>query len=235
MAYDVTLMYFVELGFVIMLTVLSGFTSHRPNQKSISGIMFKSLYDMLPDAIFILNQEGHIIFRNQSSKHDDYTVDSIVQLDSLTSVFNHKVSVIRSRADMIEVKVLDDYFFLQIKPIMEDGMLKAHLISVSKVTELMAMINTLKDKEHEANQLNKKLMHYSQIVYDVEKEMNIQNILNKVMDIEGKRINQLLAMLETLKDNPHNIGRAIELNKKILEEIRSAVGAYRTYFGGTYD
>jgi hypothetical protein len=141
------------------------------------------------------------------------------------------------------VKYLGDkiiYMGYSKKSIIKNNKLAGYIITFTDITELINMLDELNMKQSETVKANTKLSHYKEIVYDIEKEKEINNLLDEIANNQQKSMLELKCDIDDVKisldeDFIQKISKIITNAKHDLQDVRKAVTAYMNYYGGEND
>jgi len=211
----------------------------------ISLSLFTHTKDMILDYVFITDADGNIIFQNNNSETASYfKASKTLNLNNITSMFKHEVEHQQLRGkDYIKVdggeKTL--YFSYSIKPLTRHSRCVGTIITFTDVSGLMALLEDLDQKNGVQESINEELKEYATIVYHLEKEKEIQQLLTSIAENQEKsmlalKVDILNAIdLEDRQGYLENLEDMILRAKKNLRDVRHSVNTFKAYFGGKND
>ena len=98
---------------------------------------------------------------------------------------------------------------------------------------------SLEDQKQKSKEANAKLRNYSEVVYHIEKEKEINTLLEEIVSSREKEMQSLINRIDALIDNEgdfvEQVDPVIRFNQKILEDVRKAVSTYRKQMEVKYD
>jgi transcriptional regulator with PAS, ATPase and Fis domain len=223
----------------ICLNIISGlFTPYR-----VSSSIFSDVRNLMLDYVFIIGEKGEIIYKNNRvEKAGIFSDAKSINIQDISKIFDKKI-INRYAYNKQFIKYLGEnsiYFAYRKKPLKEDEKIVGYIITFTDITELINMLDELKEKQEITAKANTKLLHYKDIVYDVEKEKEIYNLLDQIANNQQISMIKLKHDIENLKDNMDDdfiekIAEIITIAKLNLQDVRDAVTAYRNYYGGEND
>ncbi|MCT4565331.1 MAG: hypothetical protein N4A68_13590 [Maledivibacter sp.] len=223
----------------ICLSTVSGlFTPYR-----VSASIFNDVRNLMMDYVFITEENGKIIYKNNRvEKVGIFRNINSVDIEDIRLIFNKEV-VIRDSYKNQFVKYLGDeiiYMGYSKKSIIKNNKLAGYIITFTDITELINMLDELNMKQSETVKANAKLSHYKEIVYDIEKEKEINNLLDEIANNQQKSMLELKCDIDDVKisldgDFIQKISKIITNAKHDLQDVRKAVTAYMNYYGGEND
>lgn len=109
------------------------------------------------------------------------------------------------------------------------------IITISNISDLIKLMVNLEKKKEESRIVNEKLKNYSNVVYHIEKEKEINNLLEEIVSLRDIQMKYLSGLIldtkEKLSDDifEKHIDNAINKTNEILEDVRATVSKYREY------
>ena len=207
----------------------------------ISDAIFNDVKNCILDYVFIIDTNGSIVYKNKR------VIDSTIfketgEIDTknIFSIFNGEISIINYKDnDIIQYK--NDYYFdYSSKDIRKNEKIVGYILMFADITKLVLILNKLNDKQIEAINKNKELKHYKEIVYDLEKENEINELIREFAKVEEKSIIELkeeIKQLNSLEDELFivKISQITEKGRTALKDLRKTVSLYLKYYGGSND
>ena len=211
----------------------------------ISLRLFTYTKDMILDYVFITDCEGTIIFQNNNSETVSYFKPiKVLEIQNITSIFNRQVEHQQLRGkDYIKYDGGEDtlYFSYSVKPLLRNGTRVGGIITFTDVSGLMRLLEDLDQKNVDKERINKELQHYATIVYRLEKEKEIQQLLETIAENQEKSMlllkEEILSAIQSKEEQGYmeNIEGMILSAKENLHDVRNAVNTFRAYYGGKDD
>ena len=139
---------------------------------------------------------------------------------------------------MLKKEEFKHYLTYKKSELRERGELLGYIITITEITDLIELLFELEDKKKKSKTTNNQLKNYSKIVYHIEKEKEINTLLQEIIDSREDQMKQLSEMIVEIKekiDDPlfeEQIDVAISKSNEILHDIRNTVSTYREHFGG---
>lgn len=228
------------LLFVVHFMVLSNrFVKYR-----VSSSLFSDVKLQMLDYVFIVDINGNIMFRNNKVL-DAKLFKQIDKIDvnNVEDIFFGDV-VSRTAFGKQFIKLMEEnthYFQYQKKALFDKGKLAGHILTFVDITDLICMLDELHEKQEELATINTELMKYQEIVYDIEKEKEVNHLLGDIANNQQKAMVELKEEIQALALDDEKVMEKIEtllIKAKIdLKNVREAVSAYMNYYEeeGCYD
>ena len=209
----------------------------------ISGSLFGDVKNLMLDYIFITDLEGNVIYKNKAVLSADFFNHSNkVNILDLASLFNQPIEIRNTYKKQIVKYSNEDpvYFSSNKKELIDKGETSGLIITLTDITELILMLEELEEKQKEAQKANANLMHYKEIVYDIEKEKEINTLLNEIAKNQQRSMMALKSEMKHLAVSSDHIfseklSELLLIAKLDLQNVREAVTAYMNYYGGEND
>lgn len=212
--------------------------SNKFTKYKVSSSIFSDVKKLILDYVFIISANGNVIFKNDKVIDSDIFSDGrLIDIENIHKLFNNKITM-RNAFSKQFIKVETDenfYFQYQKKEIMDKGKLAGYILTFVDITELISMLDALSDNREQIKKTNIKLDKYKDIVYDVEKEKEINTLLDEIANNQQKSMYILREKLEELDVNDDRFLDDLEeisANAKLnLKDVRAAVTSYIKYYG----
>lgn len=218
----------------ICLNMVSGiFTPYR-----VGASVFNDVRKLILDYVFIIDEKGKIIYKvNRIEKSGIFNDVDCIDIENISLIFNRS-TMIREAYSKQFIKYIGErilYFGYSKKPIIENQKVEGYIITFTDITELINMLDELKMKQAETVEANTKLSRYKDQVYGIEKEKEINTLLDEIANNQQKSMLELKAALNNLKGSQEdeyveNIAKIITTAKHNLQDVREAVTAYMSYY-----
>ncbi|GAA0179545.1 hypothetical protein SH2C18_23930 [Clostridium sediminicola] len=229
---------FMYLLFLIGFNLIANYL--RPYR--ITSSIFYNVKDLILDYVFIIDINGSVIHKNNSAELSEVFQNvKKIDVDNLEPLFKKKI-MIRSSYNKKFIKYLDEgsnkYFSYNIKNLKNKDEIVGSIITFIDITKLIKMLDNLKKQQSDTEKINEKLYHYSKIVYRLEKEKEINMLLDQIAVNQEKSMHELRNHIQELIQEQDKEKFALDIEhiildaKKDLADVRSAVSAYMQYYGG---
>lgn len=203
---------------------------------TISSTIFSNIRKMMTDYIYITNASGEIIYVNDQVKQAPFLIKSkVIHQDHIEELFNHPIEK-RYKYNKTIIKYegkKDMYFNYKHTKLNENSQVIGHITTLIDITELIDLLDQLKEKESETIRVNRQLSEHEDIVYDIEKEKEISKLLGEISEKQEKSMTLIKDQLINLRLDDHfeeTVTTIINKAKKELENVRTAVTAYMNYY-----
>jgi hypothetical protein len=228
------------LLFVVQFMLLSNrFVKYR-----VSSSMFSDVKLQILDYVFIVGIQGNIIFRSKkvSGAKRFKEIDEI-DVNNVEDIFlGHVVS--RNAFGNQFIKLVQDgthYFQYHKKELYNKGKLAGYILTFVDITDLIFMLDELHEKQKEIAAIHTELIKYQEIVYEIEKEKEINHLLGEIANNQQKAMIELKDAMQELDIDDATVTEQMEMltikAKADLKNVREAVSAYMNYYEeeGYYD
>jgi hypothetical protein len=226
--------FIIYLFMIISFNIISRlFTPYR-----VSYSIFSDLRNLMLDYVFIIDEKGNIIYKNNRvEKAGVFNNINNIHIRHISLIFNKEI-IIRKAYNKEFIKYLGKksiYFGYSEKPIIEAEKVAGHIITFTDITGFINMLDELKQKQEETMKTNIKLSQYKDIVYNLEKEKEINSLLDEIANNQQKSMLELKGHMDKLKKCCHDdfiekISIIINTAKDDLQDVRNAVTAYMNYY-----
>jgi hypothetical protein len=231
---------FAEIYLLFMLACSFNLVMYNQAPSGITVLTFEKIGDIINDYIIVIDLRGKIIYRNRAVLQSDFfDFKDNIQIDHINKIY--KQSVILQESDDEEYIHLmdgeDDYYFgHQVEQIINHGEIIGHIITIVDISELVELLHQLRDMKLQAKEINKQLVNYAEVVYNVEKEKEINELLEKILESREDDVKKLIEQIDFIIQEKRQddytymkdqIDYVIEFNKKIIDEVRKTVNSYR--------
>lgn len=228
-------LYFLLIVFIIVIT-----TEHS---LGLTSKQFEELTNMLEDYVFVIDNKGNIVYKNDVFKKSEiFNNTNVVDINNIKLLFCHNVKIVNGKLGnnyiQLELEEKTKYFSYKNKELKDEERLLGYMVTITDITHILDLVNKLELNNREYIETNKRLSNYSNVVYQLEKEKEISILLEEIITTREKSMDDLVLMIDDLENNLDNnefqskLNKAIRLNIDILSEIRRAVTAYREHYGG---
>lgn len=224
--YSHLLMYLTS-GLMVMYALL---ILKQLTVKQLKSKLFHKIEHLIKDYVIITNNHHEIVYANKPYQLSDWFQQHPIVEKSITSVFVDPVKEIQAyQQQWLYLMKANRYFIYQSKKIEHQNHITGYLHTLIDMTSLYELLETLKQQEEETKKVNQQLQRYKGLVYELEKEKEIQILTEEIMS------NQQAAML-MIKEKLGEINDTSDLSQIILEakdnlrDVRKAVTTYMNYY-----
>ncbi|MDA3845601.1 MAG: hypothetical protein PF505_03520 [Vallitaleaceae bacterium] len=204
----------------------------------VSTSVFSDVRELMLDYVFITDEAGAIIYRNESVEKSEFFYKlSNIDLDCITSLFKDEVILKETYKKQIIELLSDKMYYLSYtkKQIIKGEQPAGYILTFSDISYMIDMLNELEQKEAETKHTNEELIAYKEIVYEVEKDKEINYLLTEVAANQQKSMERLKNDIKDLENIEEGfieaVTQIIDYAKNDLQDVRQAVTTYRTYYG----
>lgn len=232
---------FAEILIYIALAAMFTIIMYTQSPSGLTVLAFNKVGDIIQDYVFATDKKGRIIYKNIKANQSDYfTKNAKIDIENVKSIYRIEPELKKNAEgkEYVELHYVNsDYYFLHIHDHLKDGgQIIGHIITIIDITDLVSLLNSLEDKKQKSKEANLALKKYSEVVYHIEKEKEINSLVEKIISLKEKEMHKLIDMIDSLikddSDYKGEIDSVIEFNQTILEDIRKTVSAYRQHYGG---
>lgn len=239
--FNINYLDFAEIFIYTALAAMFTIIIYTQSPSGLTVLAFNKVGDIIKDYVFATDQKGKIIYKNIKANQSDYfTKNEKIDIENVKSIYRIDPELKKNGEGKEYVKLHNadaDLYFLHIHDHLKDGaQIIGHIITIIDITDLVSLLNSLEDKKQKSKEANLALKKYSEVVYHIEKEKEINLIVEKIISLKEKEMHKLIDMIDSLikdsSDYKGEIDSVIEFNQTILEDIRKTVTAYRQHYGG---
>jgi hypothetical protein len=228
----------IEINITYILYVaIYIFISNRFAKYKVSSSVFTDVKKLMLDYVFIISMHGDVIFRNDKTINSDIFIESkIIDVVDISKMFTYETTIRKAFSKQF-IKVDADnilYFQYHKKQILDKGKLAGYILTFVDITNLISMLDKLSENREQTKKTNLELDKYKDIVYDIEKEKEINNLLDDIANHQQKSMYILKKQLEELDINDDcfldDLDNISEIAKSNLSDVRVAVTSYIKYY-----
>ncbi|MCT4631380.1 MAG: hypothetical protein N4A76_01430 [Firmicutes bacterium] len=227
--------------YYVLIFSLSGchnFFSNYFSEYTVNSYVFDDIKDMILDYVFITDEKGDILYKNTVlDKSEFFNNVSEINVDNITGIFNKEVEIREAFGKEFIVYNSEDKKYLQylIKELRNKSNHAGYIITFSDISELILKLDELDKKEKTLKKINLDLKSHRSIVYDIEKEKEVNTLLKEIADNQYVSMKKLRSSILKLNlDDDSNIldhlDKLLHEARNDLSEVRSAVSGYRSYY-----
>lgn len=221
----------------ILYTVHYSLISNKFTKYKVSSSAFNDVKKLMLDYVFIISKDGDIIFKNDKAIDlDIFSVNRFIDINNIDRLFKDKTTMRNAFSkQFIKVESRENlYFQFHQKEIMNKGKVAGYILTFTDITQLISMLDRLGANREETKKTNIELDKYKDIVYDIEKEKEINTLLDEIANNQQKSMYILKNKLERLDINDKNFLVDLEdisiKAKSNLHDVREAVTSYVKYY-----
>jgi hypothetical protein len=231
---------FADIVIYMGAGVVLNFILYSRTYSELTAQAFDKIGDIIQDYVFITDVSGQVIYKNRKALQSDLFVqDNKLDIANIKKLYKIepqiKNNIIGSECVMVEIESGFQYFKHHRNYLKDDDKTIGYIITVIDITDLMKIIHDLEEKKQKSKEMNDKLKSYSEVVYYIEKEKEINKLLEEILSSREKDMQSLISMIGDLAEDKSNFKEKVEetilFNQKILEEVRKTVSVYRRYYG----
>ncbi|QRN85758.1 hypothetical protein JR334_00495 [Clostridia bacterium] len=208
----------------------------------VSSSVFSDVKKLMLDYVFIIGTSGEVIYESDKiSASTIFKKLKRIDVNHIESIFCKPI-LTRNTFGKQFIKLEGDelfYFQYHIKEIFDKEKLAGYILTFTDITELIAMLDELRDKQTELATINRELIKTKEIVYAIEREKEIENLFDDIVGTQHQAMQELKSNIEKLNITDENfipeIEKLIFVAKANLKDVRNVVTAYSSYYEGGYD
>lgn len=234
---------YLEYLVVAGLTINLIFELQLGSQSALSILAFDKIGDMTSNYIIVVDTQEQVIYENEAvRKSDFFKASTMLNTNKIEEIFEgdevKKTQYYKKEYLQLIVDETEQYFTYKISMLSHNNKVIGKIISFTRITDLMTLLMELEEKKKASQLINQQLSNYSEVVYYIEKEKEVDNLLNNILTSRDQQMKELLAMISETKGNIDEttfesyINASIQMSDGILEEVRQTVSDYRAYYGG---
>ena len=221
----------------ILFVLDSIYLSQRFVKYKVSSSVFSDVKKLMLDYVFIIGVNGEVIFKSDKVGNSSFFKESTrINSDKIESLFTN-AAIMRNAFGKQLIKLTGDdmhYFQYYKKEIFDKGKIAGYILTFTDITELIAMLDELRSKQDETSKINRELITYKEIVYGIEREKEINTLLDEIVGSQQKAMHDLKGKIEKLNIEDDNFIEKTEAlitdAKSDLKDVRDVVTAYVNYY-----
>jgi hypothetical protein len=221
----------------VIFVLDSIFLSHRFVKYRVSSSVFSDVKKLMLDYVFIIGINGEVIFKSDKVGNSPFFKESTrINSEKIESLFTN-AAIMRNAFGKQLIKLNGDeihYFQYHKKEIFDKGKIAGYILTFTDITELVTMLDQLRSKQEETSKINKELTRQKEIVYGLEREKEINSLLDEIVGTQQKAMHDLKYKIEKLNiedDDFFEKTEALISNAKSdLKDVRDVVTAYINYY-----
>lgn len=210
---------------------------------AVTPIAFDKIKDMINDYIFVTDVNDYIVYKNENINQQlCFSSVSKVNKAFIKELFIGEVRQKKNKHGEPYLKVVNNqkasYFSYRVADLINQNKIMGQIIIVSDITDLVELVNYLEEKKLKAEVAHHKLIDYSEVVYYLEKEKEINVLLEKITNEQETSMYEIISEIDDLiekvqdEDFEMTVNRIIHLIERNLSQVREAVTTYREYYEG---
>lgn len=232
----------IEMVLILLAAITMNIVLNSKVSYGITPFAFDRIKSVIGDYVFVTDINGKIVFKNNLANQSDLFADSdTLKIESLHEAFSG--SIVHKRDHGVEYIQLNQdtakrCFSIRCSQLKDNETVIGTIITFVEITELIAILNELKEQEAKTRRNNDKLKDYKEIVYDLEKEKEINTLLEEIVKVQEKNMFEVLGRIDNCESKINDKQLTEYLEDTIsriqcnLSEVRKAVTAYSQHYGG---
>ncbi len=234
---------FVEFGLTFSMILVINIMNLNASNQNVVPIIFDKIVERIEHKIVIFNKDGELIYENKP-KHNTIALNnkSKYQSNQIDDLFMGEVTEVVDTSLHKKIKIKnkegkDHYYQVIEKKISRKGKRMGMILTAIDITDLEEMIYLLDIKKSELELINKNLIDYSDVVYYLEKEKSINNLLEEITQGQTLATQNILESFESIDESESNdtllnsVEETMRLCNKELSRVRHAVTTYQKIYG----
>lgn len=232
---------YMELFISLFVIIYTNLVFTLNSESSHSILAFEKIGNISTNYIFVIDNNKKVIYSNDMAKMSEFFSD-IKYIENITSIFKGDKIKNNTHLDKNYINIKKDdeefYFTYGFSELFHNEKIIGHIVTITNITDLILLLNDLENKKSQSIMINEKLSNYSKVVYHHEKEKEINNLLEEVVESRDAQMKHLINLIEDTKnkidsdDFENYIEISIEKSNEILDDVRKTVSKYREYYGG---
>lgn len=230
-----------QMGSMVVLAVpfLAQYVwiSYKLVTYQVSAGVFTAVKHHMLDYVFIVSMTGEVMFTNDNvTRSGLFKVVDRVDWTDISSLFVSSTIVRQAFSKKLIRIECNPVVYVQYhrKAIYQKGNVVGYIMTFVDISELITMLDRLDEKRKQARTVNQQLEKNKEIVYEVEKEKEIEHLLAMVAHDQQKAMimiqNRLRKIDITDGDFIQMVDQISAETKKELAEVRAVVTSYSQYY-----
>lgn len=217
--------------------------SNRFTKYRVSASVFSDVKKQMLDFVFIIGINGDVIFKSDKVSNSAFFANvGKINIYNIDEIFNDRVITRNAFGKKLIKLDGEEISYLQYhkKAILDHEDIVGYILTFTDITEFISMLDELSSKQEESSDINNELNLYKEKVYGIEREKEINSLLDEIAKTQQKAMLELKSKIEESKigdkDFLIKIEELILIAKSDLKNVRDAVTAYVNYYDeGGYD
>lgn len=233
---------YMEFLFYFMFTIIINLSVLSFAPYNMTPLVFDSIGDILLDYVFIMNEDGDILYKNKKANSTFFNITDKIDVSDINTIFSGNIKENRDKQGNLYIELTKNkevYYFSYKKRIIKDkNKVIGNIVTITNITQLINTLNVLERKKEESEKANKELMEYSKVVYFLEKEKKINDLLEEIANLQEDKMLEIVSKMEIAitkvndDDFEDYIDNTIDLANDNLNSVRKVVSTYKEYYGG---
>lgn len=227
---------FLDYGLYLLIAVYVCITAEHYLPYRISASIFNDVKNLMTDYVIITDKHGEVMYHSKSVMSTGvFKTRSAVDFSNIKALFSVPVSVRLDYGRQLIVFNTETPLYLSYtrKAIKEDAKDVGYILTFIDTTELIQMLDQLRGEQIKMEKTNRLLVSHKEVVYEVEKEKEINNLLNDIASNQALSMRTLKKELDGLLESGIDDQRLSDLLEKAqqdLKDVRAAVKTYVDYY-----
>lgn len=231
---------YFEMIMGVCFTIYINLSFRLNNESSLTMLAFDKIRKVSTNYIFVTDETYKLIYKNKAATKSGFFSELLnINASDFATIF--KGNSVKKTTDLgkeyirLEINGDTKYFAYKKKYLESEHKHIGFIITITNITDLIKLLIDLERKKEESIIANEKLKKYSDVVYHVEKEKEINILLEEVLSLRDIQMQYLSKMIFDTKENLNgnnfesSVDDAIDLANEILDEVRDTVSQYRAY------
>lgn len=234
---------YFEILLAISYTIYLDFMFNMGSESSLSMLAFDKIGDMSTNYIFVIDTSYKLIYKNEAVQKSGFFAGvENIDISNITAIFigDSIKNSTHFGKEYIRLKIGSEknYFTYKIVSLNHNEEDIGYIITITNLTDLIKLLIDLENKKEQSKSANERLKNHSKVVYHLEKEKEINNLLEEIVSSRDEQMKYLSELISDTKDKIDDehfekyIDVSIKKSNEILEEVRLTVSKYREYYGG---
>lgn len=233
---------YIEFLFYFMFTIVINLSVLYFAPYNMTPLVFDSIGDILVDYAFISNKDGDILYKNKKADYGFFKNTDKIDVSDIRTLFSGNIVEKWDKQGKLYIELTNNkevyYFSYKERVIKNKNKVIGNIITITDITKLINTLNSLERKKEEAEKANKELRDYSKVVYFLEKEKKINDLLEEIANLQEDKMLEIVSRMEKAiikindEDFEEYIDNTIDLANDNLNRVRKVVSTYKEYYGG---
>lgn len=211
--------------------------SNRLTKYKVSASVFSDVKKHMLDYVYIISTSGQVIFKNDKIINAPTFKDAMfIDIDNISDIFINETTI-RNDFSKQFIEVASEntlYFHYHKKALLNKKEIVGYIMTFVDITHLISMLDELSENRERSKKTNLELDRYKDIVYEIEKEKEINILLDEIANNQQKSMYILKNNIEKLNINEQcfleDLDTISEKAKLDLSDVRKAVTSYINYY-----
>jgi hypothetical protein len=231
----------MEISLFLFMTITMNSLLNLRIAYGISPFAFKKLLNSIEDYVFIADIKNKVIFTNKNVNDSELFAD-LEQIEPYNPIqfFSGQIPVEKTIDDIVyfEAESKGTCFLYKESDLSSNDGVIGKYITFMEVTELIRLLTQLKEQQMITIDKNRELTLYKKNVYYLEKEKEINTLLEDIVSSQEKSMVQIVERINNYEKSIDDDRFSEYLDDVIgqignnLEVVRKSVSVYSRHYGG---